>query len=205
MPMLLKTSGPSLRMRRDMRQRLNVVDDGRLAPQSALRRKWRLGRGMPRWPSIEAIMAVSSPQTNAPAPSITSHFIERPVPKTFLPRMPSRSAVRHGAPHALDCQRIFGANVDQRLVGANRARRDHQAFNHAVRIAFHHGAVHERAGVAFVAVADDILLGRILNARRFPLASGRESAAATAAQAGFEDRLADLLRRHLDESLPRRR
>ena len=26
------------------------------------------GRGMPRWPSIERISAVSSPQTNAPAP-----------------------------------------------------------------------------------------------------------------------------------------
>ena len=104
-----------------------------------------LGRGIPRWPSMDAIMAVSSPQTKAPAPSITSHFMERPVPKTFFPRMPSRSASATARTHALDGQRILGAHIDQRLVSANGPRRNHHAFNHAMRVAFHHRAVHERA------------------------------------------------------------
>ena len=32
------------------------------------------------------------------------------------------------------------------------------AFEHAVRIAFEHAAIHERAGIAFVGIADDIFL-----------------------------------------------
>ena len=60
-------------------------------------------------------------------------------------------------------------------------------------------------GIAFVAVADDVLLGRGLHARRVPLASGGKSAAAAPAQSGLGDLLADLLRRHLHKRLARRR
>ena len=50
-------------------------------------------------------------------------------------------------------------------------------FEHAVRVAFDHRAVHERAGVALVGVADDVLLiGRLLQGDR-PLRTGREPAA----------------------------
>ena len=49
-------------------------------------------RGMPRLPSMEAISAVSSPQTNAPAPSLRCRLNSQPVPKTSLPRNPRSSA-----------------------------------------------------------------------------------------------------------------
>ena len=126
-----------------------------------------LGRGMPRCPSIEAIIAVSSPQTKAPAPSITSQRSGRPEPKTLSPRKPRASASSTARAHALHGQRVLGAHVDQRLVGADRARGDHQPLEHAVRIAFHHAAVHERARVALVGVADDVFLA--LGLRRGPL------------------------------------
>jgi hypothetical protein len=45
-------------------------------------------------------------------------------------------------------------------------------FQHAVGIAFHHAAVHERAGVALVGVADDVFLGAFLDAGRLPFAAG---------------------------------
>ena len=44
------------------------------------------GTGVPRPPSIEAISAVSSPHTNAPAPSRTSTSNENSVSRIELPR-----------------------------------------------------------------------------------------------------------------------
>ena len=49
-------------------------------------------RGMPRWPSSDAMSAVSSPQTNAPAPSLTWIVKSKPVPMMSLPRSPRSSA-----------------------------------------------------------------------------------------------------------------
>src|SRR6267143_3830000 len=45
-------------------------------------------RGLPRLPSIEFIIAVSSPQMYAPAPLCTQMLIVRPEPIAFLPMMP---------------------------------------------------------------------------------------------------------------------
>ena len=56
-------------------------------------------------------------------------------------------------------------------------------FEQAVRVALDDRAVHERAGVALVGVADQVLLvGRLLPGE-LPLLAGREAAAAAAAQA----------------------
>ena len=52
------------------------------------------GRGCPRRPSMEAKSAVSSPQTNAPAPSNTWRRKEKPDPRMSSPRRPSSSACR---------------------------------------------------------------------------------------------------------------
>ncbi len=46
------------------------------------------GRGMPRRPSIEAIKAVSSPQTKAPAPSLMCTTKSKPEPRISLPKKP---------------------------------------------------------------------------------------------------------------------
>ena len=43
---------------------------------------------MPRRPSIEANRAVSSPQTNAPAPSFTATCRRKPLPITESPSSP---------------------------------------------------------------------------------------------------------------------
>ena len=53
-----------------------------------------LGRGVPRFPSTDAIRAVSSPQTKAPAPRRTSILKLKRVPQISDPSRPTRSACR---------------------------------------------------------------------------------------------------------------
>ena len=48
--------------------------------------------GSPRWPSIEWMRAVSSPQTNAPAPSLISMSKQKSVPRMFFPSSPHARA-----------------------------------------------------------------------------------------------------------------
>ena len=50
------------------------------------------GRGMPRLPSMDCSRAVSSPQTNAPAPKRSSISKSKPLPRMSLPRSPSSVA-----------------------------------------------------------------------------------------------------------------
>ncbi len=50
------------------------------------------GRGMPRLPSMLAMSAVSSPQTNAPAPSLILMWKLKPLPRMSSPSRPSASA-----------------------------------------------------------------------------------------------------------------
>ena len=54
--------------------------------------KGGLGAGIPLLPSMDAMSAVSSPQTNAPAPSITVIFIDFPVFNASGPSIPIFSA-----------------------------------------------------------------------------------------------------------------
>lgn len=73
---------------------------------------------------------------------------------------------------------------------ARRDARDDHSFDQAVRIAFHHEAIGEGAGVAFVRIADDVFLrGRGL-AHGPPFDARRECGAAAPAQARFDERLA---------------
>ena len=118
---------------------------------------------------------------------------------------PGGLGVGHGLAHALDCQGILGAHVDVALVRADAAGGDHHALDDAVRVALHDGAVHERARVAFVAVADDVFLGVVLDAGGLPFAAGGKTAAAAAAQARFGNDVAHGLAVHFGEGLARGR
>ncbi len=51
-----------------------------------------LERGSPLFPSIEAISAVSSPQTKAPAPNLILTLKSKPLSKIFSPSNPIPSA-----------------------------------------------------------------------------------------------------------------
>ena len=66
-------------------------------------------------------------------------------------------------------------------------------FDDPVRERLQDHAVHEGTGVAFVAVADDVLDGLGLLAHQAPFLSGGETRAAAATQPGCLDGLDDLL------------
>jgi len=82
-------------------------------------------------------------------------------------------------------ERIFVPDVDVALVRADRVSADDHAFDHTVGIAFHEAAVHVGAGIAFIAVGDDILGIAMRPAHAFPLDGRVKSSAAAAPEAGF--------------------
>ena len=103
-----------------------------------------------------------------------------------------------------DSQRIFRTHVNIAFVSARCNTSDHHAFQHTMRIPFHHASVHERAGVALVTITYDILdrIGLRLHLR--PFLAGRETAASTSAQTGLRDLVDDLRLRHIEQSLRHR-
>ncbi len=86
-------------------------------------------------------------------------------------------------------------NVKNPLVRAYRHRRDRQPFDDAERKRFENHPVHEGAGVALVAVADDVLRFARLLRDDAPLLSRWESRPAASAQTGFLDGGDDFVRR----------
>ncbi len=67
-------------------------------------------RAIPRSPSIEAMRAVSSPQTNAPAPILTSISNKKPVSKMFSPRRPASRAAESAI-----CSRLIASGYSARM------------------------------------------------------------------------------------------
>ena len=150
-----------------------------------------LPRGMPRWPSMEAVRAVDSPQTKAPAPWLMRMSKLKPEPRMSSPSRLRSRAVLEGVAQALHGERVLVAHVDVALhgpvAGADGEGGDDHALDDAVRVALEHRAVHERARVALVGVADDVVLLARVGAAEAPLLAGREAGAAAAAQAARLD------------------
>ena len=119
--------------------------------------------------------------------------IEAAVEYVFA-EQPELAGGVNGYLKSLDRYGILRADVDVALGGAGGVAAYGHGLDDAVRVALKHGAIHERAGVALVGVADDIFLIRLILSREAPLESGRESAAASAAKAGVLDYLDDLVR-----------
>ena len=83
---------------------------------------------MPRRPSIEAISAVSSPQTNAPAPSLTLILKLKLLPRYFVTEESLLLGLRDRETQASDGFGILGTAVDVCFVGADRKAGNHHSF-----------------------------------------------------------------------------
>ena len=70
-----------------------------------------------------------------------------------------------------------------------------------MRVAFHHPAIHERARIAFVSVANYVFLVSLRFGRELPLYSRQETRAAASAQTAGGDRFDELAGRHAAEHL----
>jgi len=112
-------------------------------------------RGVPRFPSTDAMSAISSPQTQAPAPNRKATRKPNRVPADARSQQAQALSLADGCAQALDRQRVFRAHVDETFGGrARRIGRDQQAPEQAM-IAVEHTAIHEGSGVTFVDVAEN--------------------------------------------------
>ena len=86
---ILPNHSPPLRMMTGMLASVSTLLMTVGLPQSPLTAgKGGRGRGVPRWPSMEASRAVSSPQTKAPAPNRISMSKLKPLPRMSAPSRP---------------------------------------------------------------------------------------------------------------------
>jgi len=123
------------------------------------------------------------------------------APEDVLAEQPVLARLVQGVLETLDGKRILGAHIHVPLVRADGVGADDHALDEGVRVAFEDGAVHERAGVAFVGVAQHVLDVAALLLGEPPLhASGKAGAAATAQAAG-QHLLDDLFGGHLGDDL----
>ena len=107
--------------------------------------------------------------------------------------------LRNGQLQALNSQRILRADIDIALLRAYGIGRDQHTLDHPVGIALHDAAVHKRAGVALIAVADHIADGLLLSGHLAPFFAGGEARAAAAPELGVGNSLNDGLGRHFKE------
>ena len=147
--------------RGDVGERLDVVDQRRPAPEPGHRRVRRSGPRRARGAlPIDAISAVSSPHTKAPAPTRISTWklnVDSAMP---APRRLCRSAWPIALRRRLIGERVLGPHVDVSVLGTHRVRGEGHPLEHALRVALEHAAVHERSGVALVGIADHVLAVR---------------------------------------------
>ena len=95
---------------------------------------------------------------------------------------------------------ILCTNVDITLICADCVSGNSHCLQHAVRVTFQNGTVHERTRVTFVGVTAYVLLNlSSVAASEFPLLSGWESGTATASQSAVQYYLNDIVRRHLSQ------
>ena len=98
----------------------------------------------------------------------------------------------NGCPHSFDGERIFVTNVKNAFMRADRHGGDCQSLDDAKRKRLQNHPVHERAGIAFVAIGNDIFDFPCLLSYDAPLLAGGKPGAAAAAQSGFFNRGNDL-------------
>ena len=102
----------------------------------------------------------------------------------------------NGDLQTVDGDGVLGTDIDIALVRANGVAGNGHGLQHHMGVALQHGAVHERAGVALIGVAADILHIALALPGKEPLLPGGEAAAAAPAQAAVLDGLDDLIGGH---------
>ena len=170
---------------RDAGQRLHVVDERGAAPQAGHRRIRRARPGctaaaFDRGDEGGLLAAHEGAGTEADLHVEGEggvHDVVAEVAGTL--RQPD------GRAQALHRQRVLRAAVDVALAGVDGEGRDGHALEHPVGVALEDAAVHERAGVTLVGVADDVLLVAGGLGHGGPLEAGREAGAAATAQAAL--------------------
>src|SRR5215216_4416571 len=97
-----------------------------------------------------------------------------------------------GRVHRRDRVRVFGPDIDVTRVSSHGVGGDDHALDQDEGVTLHQHAVCERAAVALVGVAADILAVSLGAENRLPLDPSREAGSTTAAKARLDDLVDDL-------------
>ncbi len=189
---------------RHVGERLDVVDDGRLAVVAADGGVGRLG---PR----HAALALEGGDhrrlfaAHEGAGALADLDVERvaAAEDVVAEQAPFTSLV-DGLADMTHGDRVLGPHVDEALGGLDGVGGDDHSFEDAVRVALEKGAVHERSRVAFVGVADQVAVVPWVLLADLPLQARREAAPAAAPQRARLDLLDDLVGSHGGQRLARR-
>ncbi len=176
-------------------ERLDVVDERRLPPEPRLR---RVRRPQPRHAPVplqrldeRRLLAADE---RARALAHLQREAERAAEDPFA-QQAGRGCGLDGRAHVPHRDRVLAPDVEEPLAGADRVGGNGQALDDAKRVAFEDGAIHERAGIALVAVADHVLAVAGRAPREVPLDRRREPGATAAAQTRGADLVDHRLRR----------
>ena len=121
----------------------------------------------------------------------------------FLAETATRVGVGNGLAHDVDQVAVFAADVDESDLRPNREARNHHAFDDRVRIVLQDQTVLAGAGLAFVAVAEDVLGFRRFLGHERPFHAGGKSGAAAPAQVRCLDLVDDPVRTQRERLLQR--
>ena len=172
--------------RRNIGQCLYIINDSRLIKQSALKGERRFLAGLAS-ASFNGGEKRGLLTTDEGAGSDTDFQIEGKTGSQDIAAQESGfPCLGDGIGQTLHGQRIFGPDIDEALGGADGVTAYHHALDNAVGVAFQKTAVHERAGVALIGVADhvfDAVFGNGFHAG-IPLDAGGESGSAPSPEAG---------------------
>lgn len=129
--------------------------------------------------------AVDSTTHERPSPSLDLDREVQPTSQDVPPKQPHLLGLGDGQGEVLHGERVLGPHVDEPLVHVSDGMGgDDHPFDHGVGIALEHAAVHERAGISLVSVADDVLGGAVLSPAQFPFPPGWEPGPTPAPEAG---------------------
>ena len=186
---------------RNLREGFDVVDAGRLAPKTFDGREGRTGTRHAAL-TLDGVKQGGLFAADERAGAKTEMGAEGEVgAKDVVAEQASGLHVLDRVLKPFDGDRVFGTDVEVTFGRAEGIASEHHTLDDFKGVAFEDGAVHERAGVAFVAVADDVFLIGLDVSGELPLTAGGESTAATSADAGGEDLVDDFLRGHRGEGL----
>jgi hypothetical protein len=176
-----------------------AASDGMLARVSTL----LMIVGLPNRPlAFDAVdQGCLLPTDKSPRAHLDHHLEAEIAPEDVLAQEIVRLGLGDGRLEPLDRQGIFGPEVDVGLRGADAVGGDGHALDQPMGIALDHRTVHERARVALVGVADEVLVVAGRAAGELPLLPGGKAAAAPAPQSAGLDHVADLVGRQLLEGL----
>ena len=190
--------------RGDVEPGFDVVDVGRTAPQALFGRE-RRARPRPAGASFERTDQRRFFAADEGAGALDQIDVElEAAPEDVVAEDAVVSGLREGHFQPMDGERIFGADIDDALLGAGDVAADRHALDQRMGIAFEFVAIHIGAGVAFIGVADQELAIRRRLAQELPFQAGRETGAAAAAQPRNLELLVHQLRRAVDQHLVQR-